>query len=70
MRRKDDTLRDTLLEYARELADSEGLEAVNIRSIAGKAGVAAGTVYIIILQARMKSCWRLRKNTGKKRCRK
>ena len=45
MRRKDDTLRDTLLEYARELADSEGLEAVNIRSIAGKAGVAAGTVY-------------------------
>ena len=45
MRRKDDTLRDTLLEYARELADSEGLEAVNIRSIAGKAGEAAGTVY-------------------------
>ena len=25
MRRKDDTLRDTLLDYARELADSEGL---------------------------------------------
>ena len=69
MRRKDDTLRDTLLEYARELADSEGLEAVNIRSIAGKAGVAAGTVYNYF-QVRMKSCWRLRRNTGKKHCRK
>lgn len=45
MRRKDDTLRDTLLAYARELADTDGPEAVNIRSIAGKAGVATGTVY-------------------------
>ena len=45
MRRKDDTLLDTLLAYAREIADTDGQEAVNIRSIAGKAGVAAGTVY-------------------------
>lgn len=45
MRRKDDTLRDTLLHCARNVADIEGIEAVNIRSIAKKAGVAAGTVY-------------------------
>lgn len=45
MRRKDDTLRDTLLALARETADREGLEAVNIRALAGRAGVAAGTVY-------------------------
>ncbi len=45
MRRKDDTLRDTLLCCARETADREGIDAVNIRSIAQKAGVAAGTVY-------------------------
>lgn len=45
MRRKDDTLRDTLLEYARNVADSEGIGAINIRSIAQKAGVATGTVY-------------------------
>lgn len=45
MRRKDDTLRGTLLALARETADREGLEAVNIRALAGQAGVAAGTVY-------------------------
>lgn len=45
MRRKDDTLRDTLLALARETADREGLEAVNIRALASRAGVAAGTVY-------------------------
>lgn len=45
MRRKDDTLRDTLLDCARNIADTDGIEAINIRSIAGKAGVAAGTVY-------------------------
>lgn len=69
MRRKDDTLRDTLLEYARELADSEGWK----RSISAPSPVKRGwrpELYIIILQARMKSCWRLRRNTGKKRCRK
>lgn len=45
MRKKDDTMRDTLLCMAREIADTQGIEAVNIRSIAGKAGVASGTVY-------------------------
>ncbi|MCD7909396.1 MAG: TetR/AcrR family transcriptional regulator [Clostridium sp.] len=45
MRKKDDTLRDTLLDCARSVADSEGLRAVNIRSIARKAGIATGTVY-------------------------
>lgn len=45
MRRKDDTLRDTLLGFARTIADTEGIEAVNIRSIAKKAGIASGTVY-------------------------
>lgn len=45
VRRKDDTLRDTLLALARETADREGLEAVNIRALASRAGVAAGTVY-------------------------
>lgn len=45
MRRKDDTLRDTLLDCARDLADTEGVDAINIRTLAGKAGVATGTVY-------------------------
>lgn len=45
MRRKDDTLRDTLLNLSRQIADAEGIDAVNIRSIAKKAGVATGTVY-------------------------
>lgn len=45
MRRKDDTLRDTLLDISRDIAAKEGLEAVNIRSIAKRAGVAPGTVY-------------------------
>ena len=45
MRRKDETLRGTLLALARELADGEGLEAVNIRTLAQRAGVAPGTVY-------------------------
>jgi len=45
VRRKDDTLRDTLLNIAQSMADTEGIEAVNIRSIAKKAGIASGTVY-------------------------
>lgn len=45
MRKKDDTLRDTLLNLSREIADTEGIDALNIRSIASKAGVATGTVY-------------------------
>ncbi len=45
MRKKDDTLRNTLLNLSHKIADTEGIEAVNIRSIARKAGVATGTVY-------------------------
>lgn len=45
MRRKDDTMRDALLECARQVADAEGIDAINIRALAGRAGVAAGTVY-------------------------
>lgn len=45
MRKKDENLRDTLLDLARKLADTEGIDAVNIRSLAGMAGVATGTVY-------------------------
>lgn len=45
MRRKDDTLRHTLLNLAQNIADTEGIEAVNIRSIAKKAGIATGTIY-------------------------
>ena len=45
VRKKDDSLRGALIDYARELAEKEGPEAVNIRSLAGKAGIATGTVY-------------------------
>lgn len=45
MRRKDDTLRDTLLKLARDIADTDGIDAVNIRTIAQRAGIATGTMY-------------------------
>lgn len=45
MRKKDDSLRGTLIDSARAIADTEGIEAVNMRSIAQRAGVATGTVY-------------------------
>lgn len=45
MRKKDDCLRENLLNIACEIADKEGIEGVNIRSIAKNAGVATGTVY-------------------------
>lgn len=45
MKKRNDTLRGTLLAHARRLAEDEGMEAINIRSIAGLAGVATGTVY-------------------------
>lgn len=45
MRKKDDTLRGALLDLAREIADADGIEAINIRTLAKKAGVATGTVY-------------------------
>lgn len=45
MRRKDDTLRDTLLDLARSIAETEGIDAVNVRTIAQRAGIATGTMY-------------------------
>lgn len=45
MKKRDDTLRGTLLDHARSLADTEGFDAINIRSLASLAGVATGTVY-------------------------
>lgn len=45
MRHKDDNLRSTLLSIARQITDTEGIAAVNIRLIARRAGVATGTVY-------------------------
>lgn len=45
MRKKDDQLQSILLDHARTLADIDGIDAVNIRAIAQRAGVATGTVY-------------------------
>ena len=45
MRKKNENLRDILLGYACDLASTSGLETVNIRTIAQKAGIASGTVY-------------------------
>lgn len=45
MQKKDETLREVLLDCARKIADTEGISAVNIRQIAARAGVASGTVY-------------------------
>lgn len=45
MRKKDDTLRDTLLSHARNVVETEGVDAINIRSIAKMADISVGTVY-------------------------
>lgn len=45
MRKKDETLRQVLLDCAREQVDREGVESLHIRDIAARAGVASGTVY-------------------------
>lgn len=45
MRRKDETLQSTILELAREIAVSEGPDAISIRAIAKKADIATGTIY-------------------------
>ncbi|MDE6891256.1 MAG: TetR/AcrR family transcriptional regulator, partial [Lachnospiraceae bacterium] len=45
MRKKDDTLRDTLISLARSIADTDGIDAINILTIAQKAGIATGTMY-------------------------
>lgn len=45
MRKRDDTLRDTLLAHAGEMWQRDGAEAINIRALAKTAGVSVGTVY-------------------------
>lgn len=45
MKKKDNNLYNTLLDHARGLAETEGIHAINIRSIAQRAGIASGTVY-------------------------
>lgn len=45
MRKKDETLHHTLLEFAREIVNEQGPDALNIRALAKRAGVAIGTVY-------------------------
>ena len=45
MNKKDDSIRNKLLDSAREMAESQGVEAINIRALAKRAGVATGTVY-------------------------
>ena len=45
MRKKDETLRDTLLSFAREIVSTQGPDALNIRTLSKRVGVASGTVY-------------------------
>jgi AcrR family transcriptional regulator len=45
MRRKDETLHHTLLEFAREIVNEQGPDALNIRALAKRSNVASGTVY-------------------------
>lgn len=45
MRRKDETLRETLLQCTRAIVAEQGIEAVSIRILAQKAGISTGTVY-------------------------
>lgn len=45
MKKKDDKLREVLLDTACALANEQGIEKLNIRLIAKKAGVSSGTVY-------------------------
>jgi AcrR family transcriptional regulator len=45
MRKKDETLHHTLLEFAREIVNEQGPDALNIRALAKRTNVASGTVY-------------------------
>lgn len=45
MRKKDETLEQTILDIAKETVGKAGPAAITIRSIAAKAGIASGTVY-------------------------
>lgn len=45
MRRKDENLREGLLELARQMVETQGPQSLTIRALAQQAGVASGTVY-------------------------
>lgn len=45
MRKKDEKLKEEILGYARELIQWEGSQALTIRAISNRAGIANGTVY-------------------------
>ena len=45
MKKKDDKLRETILSVARDFVEQEGIDNLNIRSLAKQSGVASGTVY-------------------------
>lgn len=45
LRKRDETLRDQLLTVAREIVSTSGAEALNIRELASRTGVATGTIY-------------------------
>lgn len=45
MRKKDETLRECILECAREIIDQEGPQNLSIRTLSQKVGVASGTIY-------------------------
>lgn len=45
MRKKDETLREQLLGCAREIMAEHGPQAVSIRALAQRAGIAVGTIY-------------------------
>lgn len=45
MRKRDETLREQLLAAAREVVSVNGAEALNIRDLAARAGIATGTIY-------------------------
>lgn len=45
MRKRDETLRDQLLTVAREIVTTSGAQALNIRELAARTGIATGTIY-------------------------
>ena len=45
MRKRDESLREQLLASAREIVSTSGAEALNIRELASRAGIATGTIY-------------------------
>lgn len=45
MRKKDETLRPIILDLARDIIKSKGVDHLNIRTIAQRANIATGTIY-------------------------